>query len=288
MEATVGVAAIIGGSAALISGAISFASNKKKEKEAAAESAKREAEATQMRANRQPVLNQAADIRALKAQVNNPYANLAVSTAAAEFQAEQTDMALANTLDAMVSSGASAGGATALARAAMQSKKGIAATIEQQETSNAKQKAVGEAAANQQRMNLEKSAIGEEGNAYNRQEARDSADLARVEEKEDFYTQQKVAYGDAATEAVVGTVSNVGTALAGSDIRLKENIKEVGKSKSGLKIYTFEYINKNYGHGKYKGVMSNDPKLSKDSILKDKYGYDLVDYSGIDVKFEKI
>jgi hypothetical protein len=32
MEATVGVAAIIGGSAALISGAISFASNKKKEK----------------------------------------------------------------------------------------------------------------------------------------------------------------------------------------------------------------------------------------------------------------
>jgi hypothetical protein len=271
MEATVGVAAIIGGSAALISGAISFASNKKKEKEAAAESAKREAEATQMRANRQPVLNQAADIRALKAQVNNPYANLAVSTAAAEFQAEQTDMALANTLDAMVSSGASAGGATALARAAMQSKKGIAATIEQQETSNAKQKAV-----------------GEEGNAYNRQEARDSADLARVEEKEDFYTQQKVAYGDAATEAVVGTVSNVGTALAGSDIRLKENIKEVGKSKSGLKIYTFEYINKNYGHGKYKGVMSNDPKLSKDSILKDKYGYDLVDYSGIDVKFEKI
>ncbi len=209
-------AALIAGGTALVAGGISFASNKKKEKDAAAEAAKREAEASAMRASRQPILNQAADIRALEAQVNNPYANLAVSTAAAEFQAEQTDMALANTLDAMVQSGASAGGATALARAALQSKKGIAASIDQQETANTKMRAAGEEKATQQRMAIQQAAFAEEANAYNRQEQRTAADLARVEEKEDFYKQQEIAYGDAATEALVGSVSNAGMAVAGN------------------------------------------------------------------------
>ena len=64
--------------------------------------------------------------------MTNEMANLGVATQAAEFQAEQTDIALANTLDAMRSSGAGAGGATALAQAALQSKKGIAANLERQ------------------------------------------------------------------------------------------------------------------------------------------------------------
>ena len=289
MEATVGVAAIIGGSAALISGAISFGSNKKKQKAAAAEAAKREAQAAQMRASRQPILNNANDIRALTAQINNPYANLAVSTQAAEMQAEQTDMALANTLDAMVSSGASAGGATALARAALQSKKGISASIEQQETANEKQKAQGEAAATAQKVAIQQSAFAEDRKAFNTLESRQSADLARVEEKEDFYKQNEIAYGDAATEALVGGVTNVGMALAGSDIRLKQNIELVGQAGSGLNIYTFEYIDKfKHGSGRFKGVMSFDPMLPKKSIWKTEDGYDLVDYSEIDVNLELI
>ena len=111
MQATVGVAAAVAGATALVAGVTSAAINNKKKKDSAEESAEYEAQAKAMRANRQPVLNQANDIRALAAQVSNPYENLAVSTAAAEFEAEQTDMALANTLDAMTSSGASAGGA---------------------------------------------------------------------------------------------------------------------------------------------------------------------------------
>ena len=54
---------------------------------------------------------------------SNPYANLGVATQAAEMQAEEADIALANTLDTIRSSGASAGGATALAQAALKSKK---------------------------------------------------------------------------------------------------------------------------------------------------------------------
>ena len=219
IQGTIATAAIIGGATALVSGAISAGINNKKAKEAAKESAEREAEAQMMRANRQPVLNQANDIRALAAQVSNPNENLAVSTAAAEFEAEQTDMALANTLDAMTSSGASAGGATALARAALQSKKGISASIQQQEVSNSKAKAQGEAAANKQRIALQQAAFQEEGNAFAREEQRANKDLARVEEKEDFYKQQEIAYGDAATEALVGGISSAGgfasTAISG-------------------------------------------------------------------------
>ncbi len=209
------VAAIVAGATALVAGGISAGVNNKKKKDSAEESAEYEAQAQQMRANRQPILNQANDIRALTAQVSNPNENLAVSTAAAEFEAEQTDMALANTLDAMTSSGASAGGATALARAALQSKKGISASIQQQEVSNSKAKAQGEAAANKQKIAIQQAAFQEEGNAYERGEIRANADLARVEEKEDFYKQQEIAYGDAATEALVGGISGAGMAVAG-------------------------------------------------------------------------
>tara|TARA_R110002020_G_scaffold63346_5_gene169177 strand:- start:3985 stop:4869 length:885 start_codon:yes stop_codon:yes gene_type:complete len=76
--------------------------------------------------------------------ISNPMANLAVSTAAAEMQAEEADIALANTLDTLAATGASAGGATALAQAALQSKKGVATTIEQQEKANADKAARGE------------------------------------------------------------------------------------------------------------------------------------------------
>ena len=55
----------------------------------------------------------------------NPFASLGVATQAAEIQMEQSDIALANSLDAMVATGAGAGGATALAQAALRSKKKV-------------------------------------------------------------------------------------------------------------------------------------------------------------------
>ena len=76
--------------------------------------------------------------------LSNPMANLGVATQAAEMQIEEADIALANTLDTLRATGASAGGATALAQAALQSKKGVAATIEQQEAQNERLRAQGE------------------------------------------------------------------------------------------------------------------------------------------------
>lgn len=80
-----------------------------------------------------------ADVQKLmanRAEVRNPYANLAVATEAAEFQAQQVDQSLANTLDAMQAGGFGAGGATALAREASKAKQGISADIQKQEAAN--------------------------------------------------------------------------------------------------------------------------------------------------------
>ena len=87
--------------------------------------------------------NAFADLSNPYANMTNEYANLSVSTGAAEFQAEQADIALANSLDTMMATGMGSGGATALAQAALQSKKGIAADIQQQESANQKLKAQG-------------------------------------------------------------------------------------------------------------------------------------------------
>jgi len=77
--------------------------------------------------------------------LSNPYANLTVATEAFKMQSEAADQALANSLDVMMETGQGAGGATALAQAALQSKRGIAASINAQETQNNKMRAEGQA-----------------------------------------------------------------------------------------------------------------------------------------------
>jgi hypothetical protein len=71
-----------------------------------------------------------------------------------------------------------------------------------------------------------------------------------------------------------------------SDRRLKKNIKLIGESLSGLKIYSFEYINKKFGEGFYQGVMSDE--IPKHAVVKYEDGYDRVDYSKIDVDFKRV
>jgi hypothetical protein len=84
------------------------------------------------------------DIENPFANLSNPYENLAVATKAAEIKMEQTDQALANTLDTLRETGAAAGGATAIANAALKSKQGVAASIEKQEADNQKLQAQGQ------------------------------------------------------------------------------------------------------------------------------------------------
>ena len=67
-----------------------------------------------------------------------------------------------------------------------------------------------------------------------------------------------------------------------SDIRLKEDIKLVSKSPSGINIYNFKYK----GDGKtYQGVMAH--QVPHASIVNDE-GYLMVDYNKLDVEFKEI
>jgi hypothetical protein len=137
--------------------------------------------------NRQAIVNPYSGL-------TNEMANLGVANKAAEFQAEQSDIALANTLDAMRSSGAGAGGATALAQAALQSKKGIAASLQQQEATNQK-------AAAQGAQDLAKMKATGEQQRFAAQEARDNADINRASSQLDALDRQFESSMDAFTNA---------------------------------------------------------------------------------------
>ena len=135
----------------MVGGAIAAGQSKKAARRARSDKQRAEAELDSIKASRQQIRNPYAttvDLSALatdlSGQLSNPFENLGVATKAAEMQIDQADIALANTLDNLRATGASAGGATALAQAALQSKQGVAASIEQQEAQNEKLRAQGE------------------------------------------------------------------------------------------------------------------------------------------------
>tara|TARA_R100001530_G_scaffold105248_2_gene73419 strand:+ start:2075 stop:2749 length:675 start_codon:yes stop_codon:yes gene_type:complete len=112
-------------------------------------------ELTALENSRQPIINPYSNVTDTSGNLSNTYANLGVATEAAKFQAEQADISLANTLDTLRATGASAGGATALAQAALQSKKQVSASIQLQEAQNQKLYAQGEERLNQAKMQEE-------------------------------------------------------------------------------------------------------------------------------------
>ena len=144
--------AIIGAGASIVGGLIGSSSAKKAARRARREAKRLQKKLDTLEANRQEVVNPYEGFESLTSTMSNPFANLGVATQAAETQIEQADISLANTLDALRATGASAGGATALAQAALRSKKGVSASIEQQEAQNEKLKAQGEQQLQQQKL----------------------------------------------------------------------------------------------------------------------------------------
>ena len=129
------------------------------ERAARNEQNRRQAELEALEAGRQPIVNPYSNYSDLSDMasnlgdmISNPYANLGVATQAAQMQAEEADISLANTLDTLRATGAGAGGATALAQAALRSKKGVAASIESQEAANEKLAAQGQQNMEQMQM----------------------------------------------------------------------------------------------------------------------------------------
>lgn len=165
--------------------------------------------------SRQPIINRADQIRAQKNLLSNPDANLGVATQAADIQIQETDKALANTLDSIKQSGMGAGGATALAQAAAQSKAKVAANLESQEAANNKLRAEGERKLQKQLMDIEQSAIQEEGQAWARQERRDITQLNRLQSEIETQDQQAAALQQQAAQDLMGGIGGAGSALTG-------------------------------------------------------------------------
>jgi hypothetical protein len=81
---------------------------------------------------------------------------------------------------------------------------------------------------------------------------------------------------------VTGALGAIGSIYAMSDIALKNNINLIGKSPSGINIYTFNY---NGDDKVYQGVMAHE--VPHASIFNTN-GYLMVDYSKVDVEFKRV
>ena len=161
---------------------------------AATEAEKYESQLTQMEQNRQ--------------DVTNPYANLGVATKAAEMKMAEADQSLASALDAIRATGGGAASATALARAAAQSKQTIAGDIEQQEVNNQAKFAEGE---------IQKQSV---------QEERDMAKMDRLASLGEGYRQREM---DAIAAEAARKSGNIqaGAKLGGAVLENLDEIKSL-------------------------------------------------------------
>jgi hypothetical protein len=236
------IAAVVGGVAKAVGGAVQAGQAHKAMR--SARNAKNEAKYKMEQAinDRRDITNPYAGVTDLSglasdlsSQISNPFNNITVSTAAAEMQAEESDIALANTLDTLEQTGASAGGATALAMAALKSKKDVSVSISTQEAENSKLRAQGEASMQTQKVaaqtryqdtlidqgqRVQDSEIAGEIFQYQAHEARSNADIERYQGMYSGFAKQqsqaKLARG-AATASMIGGIGDIAGGLMGSD-----------------------------------------------------------------------
>ena len=83
----------------------------------------------------------------------------------------------------------------------------------------------------------------------------------------------------------LSTGLSIASLFAGSDIRMKEDIEQVGVSPDGHKIYEFNYIGK---PTRYRGVMAHEVAKIDPMAVGIRDGYLAVNYGKIDVDMEVI
>jgi len=202
---TLAIGAAIGGITSMV-GAQVQKNEAKRQMEAEAKKANDAKTALEeLEKNRQEVINPYENMA-------NEFENLGVATQASKFQAEEADIALANTLDTIMQTGGGSGGATALARAALESKRGISADIQKQEKANNDARAEG---ANQVQQ------LKAQGEAYKfeTQEARDVTKMDRLQSQQDNAENREMMARNAkmaANQEMIGAVGGMATGLTGS------------------------------------------------------------------------
>ena len=210
-------AGIIGGIGSIASGIFGASSAKKREKAARKERLRLTKKLKNLEDNRQEIINPYAGVTDLTSMLSNPMASLSVATGAAEMKIEQADISLANTLDTMRATGGGAGGATALAQAALQSKKDVAVSIETQEKANEDKRAAGEQQLQAQKVaeqkRLQQAEVSGAGFVFGQTENREVAQLDRTAA---LLGASKQAEGQAQadrTAAITGAIGGVADAF---------------------------------------------------------------------------
>jgi len=212
-------AAVIGGAASAIGGLIGAAAARKAKRRAARRVRKLNAKLENLEENRQEIINPYDNVESLADKMSNPFTQLGVATQATAMQVEQTDIALANSLDQLRQTGGGAGGATALAQAALQSKKGVAADIERQEKSNDDKRIQGEATLQKQQIAEEKrmqnvDVMGQKF-VYSETEQREQQQLDRVSGQLAQAQGQQAQASKDQTAAITGAIGSM-AGVAGS------------------------------------------------------------------------
>jgi hypothetical protein len=167
--------------------------------------------------SRVAVTNVYSGVSDLSSMLSNPYANLGVATKSAEIQMEQNDIALANTLDVIRASGAGAGGATALAQAALKSKQAVTANLEQQEAKNEQLRAQGEWQLQQAKMTeaqrLQTSDVEGRKWMFEKTDAREQQKLDRTQAQLDQARVEQLALQEAGWGMAGQTLGALGTVV---------------------------------------------------------------------------
>jgi hypothetical protein len=212
------VGAIIGGAMSIAGGIFGSNAAKKRARAAARERRRLNNKLNSLEKNRQAIINPYEGVTDLSSMVSNPFANLSVATAAAEMQIEEADISLANTLDTIRQTGGSAGGATALAQAALKSKKGVAASIEAQEKTNEDKRAAGEANLQQQKMaeaqRLQQADVAGEQFMFSTREGREVAQLDRTAAQLGMAKQAEAQANKDQASAIGGMFNSLGSIAA--------------------------------------------------------------------------
>ena len=216
------VAGVIGGVASIAGGLFGSSSAKKAARAAAREKARLTNKLNNLEKNRQEVINPYEDVKSLSSMISNPFANLSVATQAAEMKIEQADISLANTLDTVRATGGS-GSATALAQAALQSKKGVTASIEAQEKSNEDKRAQGEQQVQQRKMaeeqRMQQADVAGKQFVFGATESREVAAMDRVASQLGMSTQaeaQAKADQTGAITGMFGSLASIGGGMLGT------------------------------------------------------------------------
>jgi hypothetical protein len=233
----IGALMAIGGGLQLAGGLFGAGAARKRARALARQLRAENAKLGQLERSRQQIVNPYSGVtdmsnlaKDLSAKITNPFANLSVATGAAEIQMEQSDIALANTLDTLRATGASAGGATALAQAALQSKQSVAASIESQEANNEKMRAEGQQAMEQQQLadaqRIQGIQVAEQGRVQQLEgfgrniqmqmtEARQQDGINYQRDKIAALTGAKNKAQNSSTNAITGMMSQFGSGMMG-------------------------------------------------------------------------